>query len=760
MATLLGIGIVGGVNAYPPEGWDCFPSSGTFDFEIFGVGRDTVTASGAVTVGRGNPFDPGDGRDELKTRISYLYMAGFSNLLGDSVFVTERWRIPSIGKVKQQTAAIDFPAESFFDVYPELFTPALGGVFLFTKAPLHLENNNLNALPDTTPYIGQGPLFLFNAANPNETLGVLWWGTHTPGVPIPCGTNYPPEELDWFQSFGNILVEIFGIGIDFVNLSGPTVVMRGGPHFRGGGQIEIQTEMVEMDLVGTSPLFGNVRVQESPYMISPGGFWQINPGIDFPAQGVFDVFVEVQSDSAPGLTLINLDPFFVRADSIDTIPPFGTNYFGNFPVFLVDQSIPTDTIGQILEVFHTPASPIPCPIDTHPAGVDSFCADGWFDIEIIGLGRDMVFGTGETKISREQEIDYGDGLLVIETEITQLCLTGFSPLLGDSITVCHDQSRPSLGEIVQGFRGTNFPRASYFDVFVEVGMNDTVIAYAQDPLHVAALIDSIPPLGQEYIGSGPINLYDPRDSTTVIAILHSASHAPGVLPPCPCTCPFTAIHDGAMDTLALASMPDTVFTDSTLTPTARVWNLGNVRDSIRFDVQIIPNNYWDTLWVTLDSNQDSLLTFANWVVPSNETTYTMTICAFVPGDIDTTNDCAQKTLFALTDSIVGVEESLPISLPTRFALHQNNPNPFSELTAISYQLKAPSHTALNVYDLSGRLVRTLVDGEKDAGIYTVNWNRKDNFGREVSSGIYFYRLKARFGHAGDFTSTKKLILLR
>ncbi len=45
-------------------------------------------------------------------------------------------------------------------------------------------------------------------------------------------------------------------------------------------------------------------------------------------------------------------------------------------------------------------------------------------------------------------------------------------------------------------------------------------------------------------------------------------------------------------------------------------------------------------------------------------------------------------------------------------------------------------------------------------LQSVNWDRKDNLGREVSSGIYFYRLKVRFGQAGDFTSTKKLILLR
>jgi hypothetical protein len=85
-----------------------------------------------------------------------------------------------------------------------------------------------------------------------------------------------------------------------------------------------------------------------------------------------------------------------------------------------------------------------------------------------------------------------------------------------------------------------------------------------------------------------------------------------------------------------------------------------------------------------------------------------------------------------------------------FRLFQNNPNPFSSLTAISYQLKAPSHTSLKIYDLTGRLVETLVDTRQEPGIYQIKWHGKDN-----SSGIYFYRLKS-----AEFNATKKLILLR
>lgn len=93
--------------------------------------------------------------------------------------------------------------------------------------------------------------------------------------------------------------------------------------------------------------------------------------------------------------------------------------------------------------------------------------------------------------------------------------------------------------------------------------------------------------------------------------------------------------------------------------------------------------------------------------------------------------------------------------PTTYALLQNYPNPFSHQTAISYQLPASVQTALRIYDATGRLVRTLVDAKQAAGYYSVSWDRTDSSGKEVRSGVYFYRLAA-----GDFTATRKMTPLR
>jgi hypothetical protein len=88
-------------------------------------------------------------------------------------------------------------------------------------------------------------------------------------------------------------------------------------------------------------------------------------------------------------------------------------------------------------------------------------------------------------------------------------------------------------------------------------------------------------------------------------------------------------------------------------------------------------------------------------------------------------------------------------------LYQNHPNPFNMHTVISYQLSAPSHATLQVYDIAGRLVETLVNENQEPGVYRLQWDGEDSSGKKVASGIYFYRL-----NAGSLNLTKKMIILR
>ena len=91
-----------------------------------------------------------------------------------------------------------------------------------------------------------------------------------------------------------------------------------------------------------------------------------------------------------------------------------------------------------------------------------------------------------------------------------------------------------------------------------------------------------------------------------------------------------------------------------------------------------------------------------------------------------------------------------VGLPTVTSLAQNYPNPFNAATNISFDLAEAGNVSLNVYDITGRLVVTLVDGQMDAGQHVVVWD-----GSSVSSGVYFYKLST-----GDYTATKSMNLLK
>ncbi len=108
-----------------------------------------------------------------------------------------------------------------------------------------------------------------------------------------------------------------------------------------------------------------------------------------------------------------------------------------------------------------------------------------------------------------------------------------------------------------------------------------------------------------------------------------------------------------------------------------------------------------------------------------------------------------------TSLIVGIKNENN-DVPNEFALLQNYPNPFNPETIISYQLAENCKVSLNVYDILGNEVAILVNEEKPAGKYQVNFNaRPTTNNKQLSSGVYFYRLQA-----GNFVQTRKLILLK
>ena len=94
-------------------------------------------------------------------------------------------------------------------------------------------------------------------------------------------------------------------------------------------------------------------------------------------------------------------------------------------------------------------------------------------------------------------------------------------------------------------------------------------------------------------------------------------------------------------------------------------------------------------------------------------------------------------------------------LPEAFVLYQNYPNPFNASTLITFYLPVSQRVALTIYDVTGRLVSTLVNEKPGSGFHKVLWNGLNNQDRPVPSGVYYYKIES-----GDFSQTKKLVLLR
>jgi hypothetical protein len=104
------------------------------------------------------------------------------------------------------------------------------------------------------------------------------------------------------------------------------------------------------------------------------------------------------------------------------------------------------------------------------------------------------------------------------------------------------------------------------------------------------------------------------------------------------------------------------------------------------------------------------------------------------------------------DAVTGVETP---RAPEGTYLSQNVPNPFNPTTRIEFGLKDAARVSLRIYDAAGRLVRVLIENDRSAGRHVEMWDGRDAGGRQLASGIYFYRLTA-----GRFDQTNKMVLLR
>ncbi|HPG40862.1 MAG TPA: FlgD immunoglobulin-like domain containing protein [bacterium] len=128
------------------------------------------------------------------------------------------------------------------------------------------------------------------------------------------------------------------------------------------------------------------------------------------------------------------------------------------------------------------------------------------------------------------------------------------------------------------------------------------------------------------------------------------------------------------------------------------------------------------------------------------------IVAYARSKVDTLNYITSDPL-TVSVSATGIEDGK--ALPTEFKVAQNYPNPFNPETTIKYQVPKSVHVSMNIYNINGQKIRTLVNEEKQAGYYSVIWNGKNDSGVAVASGIYIMQIQA-----GDYMKVIRMSFLK
>jgi len=156
------------------------------------------------------------------------------------------------------------------------------------------------------------------------------------------------------------------------------------------------------------------------------------------------------------------------------------------------------------------------------------------------------------------------------------------------------------------------------------------------------------------------------------------------------------------------------------------------------------SSFWGSTLAALDSDGDS---FTNGE-ELQDSAGTWTNGSANPGTASLVTHPGDADSYPSTTSINN-------GTPYLFELGYNYPNPFNPSTIIPYTLRTNTHIVIEIYNVLGEKVKTLVNETATQGVYVTIWNGRDDLGDQVNSGIYFYHMSA-----GDFSSTKHMVLLK
>jgi hypothetical protein len=198
------------------------------------------------------------------------------------------------------------------------------------------------------------------------------------------------------------------------------------------------------------------------------------------------------------------------------------------------------------------------------------------------------------------------------------------------------------------------------------------------------------------------------------------------------------IGDYEIGVISIYSPGDTVVADSSYVPEVKAVNSGGKPESLNIEC-LIDSVYGDTQAVGLMPGWQLHVWFSPWHVPLVETTYTVSFRILDSLDCDTANNYLEKQVFAKV--LPGVAENPVGAFHANSVFVQCTPNPFVKSVAVNWSAGLGRNAVLEVFDISGRLVRTLAESSQRA--LTV-WDGRDETGKEMESGVYFICLKAGY----------------
>ncbi len=169
------------------------------------------------------------------------------------------------------------------------------------------------------------------------------------------------------------------------------------------------------------------------------------------------------------------------------------------------------------------------------------------------------------------------------------------------------------------------------------------------------------------------------------------------------------------------------------------------------DLDLISSNYSGANFTVYANNGSGVFTNNPIVLPAVNSGSCITVHdRDNDGDLDLSGiDEIDDLLFIFNNGAVGINQ-ISSEVPAAYSLKQNYPNPFNPTTHLEFGISNLGFVSLKVYDVHGKEVATLVNENKQAGTYEVEWN-----GQGFASGVYFYRLEA-----GDFKETKRMLLVK